>query len=133
VPRTAPFLLWSDPIELPWTDAERAALVAEGPAAAWLLRPIPPADHVRPLSAAESPTEPAVYGIWTFDNHTVDAPVFPVPVPPRYGDVVLRGLTAMVPALATCVAWHRGVSVCLSVCLCMCAYGLRACVLVCMC
>jgi len=52
-PRTAPFAIWNDPVRLPWTKAERAAIEARGSEARWMLEPIPPADHLRPLSERE--------------------------------------------------------------------------------
>lgn len=40
------------------------------------------------------------YGIWTFETHTMEDPVYPVPVNNDYGEIVLRGLTVFLPQLA---------------------------------
>ena len=48
VDRAIPFLIWNDPVELPWTDQERATLRAEANGARLLL-PCPGGVHVRPV------------------------------------------------------------------------------------
>lgn len=40
----------------------------------------------------------AFYGIWTFDTHTFDEPVYPPPIDAMYGETVLRGVLPMLPA-----------------------------------
>ena len=94
VDRAIPFLIWNDPVELAWTDAERAALRAE-PDAARVLLPFPGGVHVRPV---DGPHGDELYIIWTYD---IEPRAFSWP--PRfdrhYGEVAIRGLARMLPAM----------------------------------
>jgi glycine/D-amino acid oxidase-like deaminating enzyme len=94
VPRAAPMLIWLDEQYLPWSDEERAA-IADDDEARWLLDKFPPGAHGRPDGAGGSTTLIALF------NHrggTADI-VFPLPEDPHYGEIVLRGMSTMVPAL----------------------------------
>ncbi|MBI3733299.1 MAG: FAD-binding oxidoreductase [Chloroflexi bacterium] len=94
VPRDAPLLIWSDPIRLPWADDERAAL-AESDETRRLLGELPAGVHMRPEGGPDSRV---VLMLWTHDMSPVE-PVWPLPVDPHYAEIVLRGLSVMVPAL----------------------------------
>mgnify|MGYP005847221383 CR=1 FL=1 len=94
VPRTAPMLIWTDPIELPWSPEERA-LLAEDPSTHWLLGRFPPGAHCRPEGHGESSTLIALYNYHT----TAVEPTFPLPPDPHYADITLRGLSVMLPGL----------------------------------
>ncbi|MGD2147246.1 MAG: FAD-binding oxidoreductase [Anaerolineae bacterium] len=91
----APLYYWSDPQWLPWSDEERD-LLAESGETRWLLAEFPPGPHGVPEGT------PGRWGqlcLWTYDNRPVQ-PVLPVPAPdPQYLDVVLRGLSTMIPGL----------------------------------
>jgi glycine/D-amino acid oxidase-like deaminating enzyme len=94
LPRTAPLLIWIDPVELAWSEEERA-LFAESEETRWLLAPQPPGVHGRSFGGAGSHF---FLMQWTLDIE----PVEPVEVPrfdPTYPEVVVRGLAAMIPAL----------------------------------
>lgn len=93
VPRESPLLIWSDAQELQWSDDEREVLEAD-PGAERLLRPLPAGAHLRPEGAGD-----AVLLLWEYDTPVCE-PVFPVALDPRYGEVALRGMTRLVPALA---------------------------------
>lgn len=93
VPRTAPMSIWVDPVTIGWSDEERADLAAEGHQR--LLAELPPGAHGRPEGAGESTS---VLGIWTFDTHEQE-PVFPPAFNPTYPEVVLHGMSQMIPAL----------------------------------
>ena len=99
IPRDAPLLIWSDPQRLPWSEEERAFLEEEGHTE--LLREFPGGAHVRPEGAGDSPM---VLMLWAYDTTPV-SPVFPVPMDPLFPEIVLRGLTAMLPGLET--YWER--------------------------
>ena len=91
VPRNAPLFIWADPIRLPWTPVERAAL-AEEPEGRELLGRFPPGAHGRP----EGGSSLILY--WTYREQRSE-PVFPFDWDPRYPEIVLRGMSVMVPAL----------------------------------
>jgi glycine/D-amino acid oxidase-like deaminating enzyme len=74
VPRDAPLMIWSDPVDL------------------GALGTFPPAVHMRPRGAR------SLLGIWTYDAR-IEPAAFPPVFPPGYADVVLRGLAVMVPGL----------------------------------
>jgi glycine/D-amino acid oxidase-like deaminating enzyme len=95
VPREGPMLIWTDPVRLPWSDDERDALTAS-PAHRHLLDEMPAGVHGRPEGAGDSPI---VLALWNYDLTPVE-PTFPVPIDPTYPEIVIRGWTRMVPALA---------------------------------
>ena len=99
VGRTAPFLIWSDPMSLDWTDAERAAL-ARDPATRRLVDELPGGVHVRPVDLEHGDE---LYLIWTFETEPREF-VWPPNFSPRYADVVLRGCARMIPGLAPYLA-----------------------------
>lgn len=94
VPREAPLLIWTDDLELPWSDEEREVL-AEDESTRWLLDKFPPGVHCRPDGHGESTTL-----IVLFNYHTEPiSPVFPLSPDPHYADIALRGMSVMVPGL----------------------------------
>ena len=94
VSRDAPLFLWADSQMLPWSQDDRA-LLAESEQTQWMLQPFPPGPHGRPEGASDSPM---LLTLWTYEAHTVE-PVWPTTFDPAYADVVLRGLSRMVPGL----------------------------------
>ncbi|MBL8056761.1 MAG: FAD-dependent oxidoreductase, partial [Anaerolineales bacterium] len=95
VPREAPMLIWDDPQTVAWGEDERAAL-AEDPATRWLLEPLPGGVHMRPDGPAGSPIR---LMLWDYHQAPVE-PVVPAPVDDEFfPELVLRGLTTMVPGL----------------------------------
>jgi glycine/D-amino acid oxidase-like deaminating enzyme len=94
VPRDAPMIIWSDTQTLDWSDEEREALLTEGRHD--LLGELPVFCHGRPEGGSDSPY---LLGLWEYHG-VVSEPVWPVPEDPLYPEVVLRGLSTMVPGLA---------------------------------
>ncbi len=95
VPRTAPLYYWADTQRLPWSEEERA-LMAEAEETQWLLEPFPSGPHGLPEGGSDSPV---LLALWTYDIETVE-PVVPLrPSDPHYFEVVLRGLSRMIPGL----------------------------------
>jgi glycine/D-amino acid oxidase-like deaminating enzyme len=94
IPRDAPMIIWSDPQRLDWADDEREALTAEQRDD--LLGELPVFCHGRPEGGSDSPY---LLGLWEYHG-VVAEPVWPLPEDPLYPEVVLRGLTTMVPGLA---------------------------------
>ena len=92
VPRSAPMLIWLDEQHLPWSDDERSALV-EDEEARWLLEKFPQGVHGRPDGAGT-----ALIALFNHHGGTADI-VFPLSDEPHYGEIVLRGMSTMVPAL----------------------------------
>jgi glycine/D-amino acid oxidase-like deaminating enzyme len=95
VPRHAPMLIWTDPVRLPWSAEEREVL-GDAPDIRRLLEELPPGVHGRPEGPADSPI---VLGIWTYDIEPLE-PQFPLEFDPAYAEIVIRGLSRMLPAMA---------------------------------
>ena len=94
VPGDAPLLIWADPVELPWTDDERAVLAADEETRT-LVEPFPVGIHGRPEG---TPGDHWLMMLWTYDTETVD-PVFPLPYDERLPEIALRGWSRMLPSL----------------------------------
>jgi sarcosine oxidase, subunit beta len=101
VPRDLPLTIWCDPLHIPWTEEERRDLNAD-PSLAWLTGPFPGGAHLRP-EGGEGSTRLLL--LWAFHNEPRE-PVFPLAFDPLLPEVILRGLTRMVPGLA--VYFERG-------------------------
>ncbi len=94
IPREAPMLIWADPQRLPWNEEEREVLASD-PGLAWLLDEMPAGAHLRPEGGEGSHM---VLMLWPYDTEATE-PTFPVELDPMFADVVLRGMTAMLPGL----------------------------------
>jgi len=92
IPRNAPFSIWADPQTLAWVEEEREFL-AEDPETRWMTERLPGGAHFRTEGGEGSNM---LLMLWAYDAHEV-----PLVVPPQFEDsftdVVLRGLTTMVP------------------------------------
>ena len=94
VPRDAPLFIWTDPVNLPWSEEERGLLAEDGETR-YLLDEFPAGAHGRPLGAGRS-----VILYWTYDCEPVPA-TFPVEWDPHLPEIVVRGMSAMLPGLAS--------------------------------
>ena len=94
VPRDLPLTIWCDPLRLPWLEEERQGLAAD-PALSWLAGDFPGGAHLRP-EGGEGSTRLLL--LWAFHTEPRE-PVFPLEFDPLLPEVVLRGLTRMVPGL----------------------------------
>ena len=94
VPGDAPLLIWADPVELPWSDDERAVLAADEETRL-LVESFPAGIHGRPEGP---PGDHWLMMLWTYDTETVD-PVFPIPYDERLPEIALRGWSRMLPSL----------------------------------
>lgn len=92
IPRDAPFLIWSDPQRIPWSDEERAELVRSGDTEL-ATTVFPPGAHGRPEGDGDS-----VLMLWGHAARPSNATAA-LPSDPRYPEIVLRGWSSMVPAL----------------------------------
>ncbi len=93
IPRDAPLIIGADPLQLPWSEEERDLLQEMGRSE--LLGVLPGGAHLRPEGGPESPY---VLMLWPYATRPVD-PVFPIPEDPLFPEVVLRGLTTLIPGL----------------------------------
>ena len=93
VDRTAPLIIWSDPTRLPWSSDEREALGGD-PEAGHLLDTFPAGVHGRPDGAGRT-----VLLYWPYHCEPCE-PRFPIDWDPAYPEVVMRGMSVMVPGLA---------------------------------
>lgn len=93
IPRDAPLTIWADPQSIEWSAAERSELESQGRSE--LLGEMPVNCHFRPEGGSDSPY---VVALWEYHGR-VGEPVWPLPEDPLYPEVVMRGLTTMVPGL----------------------------------
>ena len=98
VPRSFPFLIWNDPVIVPWSDAERVAMRHDDNALR-LLSPFPGGVHVRPI---DGPHGDELYLIWTYDIEPRPYG-WPPRFDPTYGEITLRGSARMLPGMAAYV------------------------------
>ena len=87
-------LIWADPQHLAWSDEEREVLADEA-ATRPFVEAMPAGAHLRPEGGGGSDI---LLMLWAYDAHPVPV-VFPPEFDPLFPDVVLRGLTKMVPGL----------------------------------
>lgn len=93
IPRDAPMTIWSDTQHIDWSAEEREGLEDLGRHD--VLGEMPVFCHFRPEGGPESPY---VLALWEYHGQVVE-PVWPLPDDPLYPEVVMRGLTTMVPGL----------------------------------
>lgn len=96
VPRSIPFLIWNDPVELPWTDAERERLL-HNEATRRLIEPFPGGVHVRTI---DGPFGDELYIIWTYDIEPRPF-AWPPRFDPNYAEISIRGVARMLPGFST--------------------------------
>lgn len=90
-PQGAPLIICNDPVYLPWRAQERAALASD-PEGRALLGQFPAGVHGRPAGGD------TVLLYWTLDTKRVE-PVFPQTWDPTISEILLRGMSTLVPAL----------------------------------
>ena len=93
IPRSAPLIIWTDPIELPWSQDERDAL-AQSEDTNYLLREFPAGAHGRPTGAGNQ-----VLMYWTYACESREEPEFPLTWDPNLPEITFRGMAVMVPGL----------------------------------
>lgn len=98
IPRNAPMIIWSDPQRINWDPDEREGLEETGRHD--LLGEMPVFCHGRPEGG---PGSPYFLALWEYHKELLE-PVWPIAEDPLYPEVVMRGLTTMVPGLASYLA-----------------------------
>ena len=94
IPRDAPMLIWSDPQLVDWDEEVRAELANDADLAP-LAGMLGPGAHCRPDGPGDATT---VLGLWEYVTD-VREPVFPIPENPLYPEMVLNGLSTMLPSV----------------------------------
>ncbi len=94
LPPDAPMMIWTDPVELVWNEAEKRRLSSSADTR-YLTQPFPAGLHIRPRFRDGKQT---FLGIWTYDVAPREA-VFPLAFDPAYPLIVLRGLARMIPGM----------------------------------
>lgn len=94
VPRGMGLFIWNDPVTLPWSDDEKAAL-AESDETRWLLDELPVGVHGRPEGDGNM-----ILLQWGYHDAQLELPVFPVPLDQQLPEVALRGMATVIPGLA---------------------------------
>jgi glycine/D-amino acid oxidase-like deaminating enzyme len=94
VPRDAPLMIWTDPQYLPWTKDERADL-ATSDETRWLLDELPGGAHLRPEGGLDNNL---VLLLWAYHVESCE-PIVPPLLDEFFPEVVLRGLSTMLPGL----------------------------------
>jgi glycine/D-amino acid oxidase-like deaminating enzyme len=102
VPRSAPLLIWADPQHLSWMPDE-AELLAEDESTRALVEQMPAGVHTRPEGGGGSDV---LLMLWAYDAHPVE-PAWPPAFDPSFPEVVLRGLTTMIPGLSAYAGQSR--------------------------
>lgn len=93
IPRDAPMTIWSDTQRIDWSDEERSELESIGRQD--VLGEMPVYCHFRPEGGVDAPF---VLALWEYHGQVLE-PTWPLPDDPLYPEVVMRGLTTMVPGL----------------------------------
>ena len=94
VPRDAGMFIWADPQRLEWSAEETSALEEIGRTD--LTGEMPIYCHGRPEGGPESPY---FVGLWEYHRDIIE-PTWPLPMDELYPEVVMKGLTTMMPGLA---------------------------------
>lgn len=93
--RSAPVVIWSDPQRISWSPDEHDFLVETGNES--FLGELPRFVHGRPEGGTESPW---ALGLWDLIPKVTATPEWPIEVDSLYPELVMRGLTAMLPAMS---------------------------------
>jgi glycine/D-amino acid oxidase-like deaminating enzyme len=93
VSRNAPLLIWTDPQFILWSSEEKELLQDEE--LQWLLEKLPAGVHTRPEGGSDSDI---LLMLWEYRLQESE-PIWPPPLDEQYPELVLRGLTTMIPGL----------------------------------
>jgi len=94
IPRNAGLTIWNDPVYLPWSQEERAAL-SESDETRWLTEELPAGVHGRPEGEGDM-----FLMQWVYEQSRAVEPVFPVRLDTQLPELALRGMANMVPGLS---------------------------------
>ena len=94
IPRDMGLFIWNDPVRLPWSKDERAALAEEGETR-WLLNELPVGVHGRPEGDGD-----VILLQWAYHDTKLEEPIFPIPIDTQLPEVTLRGMSTVIPGLS---------------------------------
>jgi glycine/D-amino acid oxidase-like deaminating enzyme len=94
IDRSSPLLIWTDSQKLSWTEDE-IQLLSEDEELRPYLQVLPSGVHTRPEGGPESDN---IVMLWEFDVKEMDVK-YPIPENPVFPDIVIRGLTTMLPEM----------------------------------
>lgn len=97
-PRNAPVVIWNDPQRLAWDSEVKQMLVESGYEDA--VGTLPPFVHGRPEGGEGSEW---ALGLWEWQHRTTKNPTWPLADDPLFAEVVMRGLSTMLPAMSAYV------------------------------
>ena len=95
VPAEAPMVIWSDPQRIDWSP-EVAHMLGADPQTRFLVDELPAACHGRPDG---HPDSPYLLALWEYRRKATE-PVWPLPADPLYPELVMRGMSTMIPGLS---------------------------------
>lgn len=94
IPREMGLFIWNDPVTLPWSEDEKAAL-AESDEMRWLVDELPVGVHGRPEGDGNM-----IILQWGYHEAQFESPVFPIPIDGKLPEVALRGMSTVIPGLS---------------------------------
>jgi sarcosine oxidase, subunit beta len=106
IPRSAPLMIWNDPVHLLWDEEEREDLEADQETR-WLLEAFPAGVHFRPEGGEHSSV---LLALWTYDVEVME-PTWPLRFEPFYPEIIVRGLARLAPDLGQYVGRLRNLYV----------------------
>ena len=95
-PRHAPMVIWNDPQRLDWEADTRKFLLEEGRAE--VMEELPAFVHGRPEGGLDSDW---ALGLWEWNTRSTTDPTWPLAEDLLYPELVVRGLSAVLPEMAT--------------------------------
>ena len=95
-PRHAPMVIWNDPQRIDWEAETRKFLVEE--ARYEVMDELPAFVHGRPEGGRDSEW---ALGLWEWNTKSTHSPTWPLEDDPLYPELVVRGLSTMIPQMAT--------------------------------
>lgn len=93
IPRDMGLFIWNDPVRLPWSEEEKAAL-AEDKEMQWMLGELPVGVHGRPEGDGDM-----ILLQWAYHETKLEEPIFPIPLDHQLPEVALRGMATVIPGL----------------------------------
>jgi glycine/D-amino acid oxidase-like deaminating enzyme len=88
-------VIWNDPQQIEWDSDVATVLMESGYKSARGI--LPRFAHGRPEGGVDSPW---ALGLWEWSTRTTTTPSWPIPEDPLYPELVTRGLSTMLPAMA---------------------------------
>lgn len=95
IPRHAPLLILADTQFLTW-EYDELEIINIDDSLRWLLGKFPAGIHLRPEGGLQSQT---ILLLWDYKTNKMK-PVYPIPIDPYFMDIILRGITHLIPEMS---------------------------------